>query len=100
MSIEQSIVRQAVEQFGEHKQKLKAISELAELIDALAKNAIDGRSNDDDVIDEMVDAQIMLWQLKTMYCNDKFCERLQFKLERLKKMVDQAKELTDSAMVR
>lgn len=100
MSTEQSIVRQAVGHFGEHNQKLKAISELAELIDAVAKNAIDGRSNEDDVIDEMADAQIMIWQLRTMYDNDKFFKRLQFKLERLKRIVDQDQELAESELVK
>lgn len=75
---EQEIYRKAISDYGKGPQKLKAIEELAELIQAVAKG------NLSNIAEEMADVGIMLAQLEIIYNNAKeVAGYKQDKLERL-----------------
>jgi len=63
--IDDPIYQQAVEVFGKPAQKLMLIEECAELIEALCHYAR-GRVTDDKLIEEAVDVQLTLNQLRFM----------------------------------
>ena len=75
-------IRQAIETFGADHQKRLAIEEMAELTNALAKEGR-GRVSDTDIITEIADVQIMIWQLSEMYNREKVGEEIDRKLKRL-----------------
>ena len=61
-------LKQAIETYGEDKQKVVAMEELAELQKELSKS-IRGEGNIAHISEEMADVEIMLEQLKLMYGN-------------------------------
>ena len=61
------IFDEAVDRYGE-KQKIVAMEEMAELINAISKD-LRGSPNPDNIAEEMADVYIMLHQLETMYAN-------------------------------
>ena len=63
------IYRRAVRYFGETKQKLKAIEEMAELIVELVKDLL-GDGNPAKVIEELADVENMTVQLRIIYDED------------------------------
>ena len=67
-----------IENSGEENQKMKAIEELQELIDAIKKDDIDN------IAEEVADVHIMLTQLSFIYnFNDEYIESLiDYKLNR------------------
>lgn len=65
---ELEVYRKAILDYGKGPQKIKAIEELAELIQALCKN------NRPNIAEEMADVSIMLDQLKLIYDNDREVE--------------------------
>lgn len=72
----------ALRHYGAEHQKKKAIEEMGELITALAREQ-DGRATPEDVITEIADVQIMLYQLSLMYGPNninKEIDRKQFRL--------------------
>lgn len=79
------ILADAVSTFGRAAQTCKAIDELAELIQALAKAQVSGDTEDaslcEHIREEIVDADIMLEQLKIIYGFNRYMER--YKLDRL-----------------
>ena len=65
-------------------QRLKAVEEMGELIQAIMK-ALEG--NKHNVEEEIADVEIMLTQLKIMYDLKKIEEWKEFKINRLKRVV-------------
>jgi len=63
----EKVLRQAINVYGANKQLLVAAEELGELQHELLKNVNRGKQNRDAVIDEFVDVQITLLQVKTIF---------------------------------
>jgi NTP pyrophosphatase (non-canonical NTP hydrolase) len=62
------IYSHAINFFGQEKQVLVTIEEMAELTKALLKNINRGEQNRDDILEELVDCEIMFEQIKRLYC--------------------------------
>lgn len=62
------VFSKAIEKYGKEAQKLKAIEELGELVQALARD-LEGHPNPENLAEEMADVSIMLDQLKEIYQN-------------------------------
>lgn len=66
-------VKLIVDHFGYLHQKLKSIEELSELSRAIAREIImKDPQCDENVVEEIADATIMIEQLKVIYCIDEF----------------------------
>lgn len=78
------ICKEAVESYGSFHQTLKAMEEMGELTTALVKFR-DGRAVYEDVVDEIADATIMMFQLSLIFDKDKVEDRINDKLHRLEK---------------
>lgn len=76
----------AVSKFSLENRVDKAIEEMSELTKALLKMRIPGEASREAVLEEIVDAQIMLDQLKRVYNYDENIE--QQKLTRLKGLLE------------
>lgn len=75
---EKELYKRAISDYGKGPQKMKAIEELSELIQAICKG------NLSNIAEEMADVQIMLGQLEIIYDNTKeVAGYKQSKLERL-----------------
>lgn len=84
------LYKQAIELWGKNDQIGLAIEECSELITKLAKfgRNVNG-STEKDILEEMVDVQIMLSQLKKIFSNPvKWEELYQQKLKRLKEYIE------------
>lgn len=93
--MEQSVIcRKAIETFGADHQKLLAIEECSELINALAKEKRD-RVNEADIITEIADVQIMCEQLAQMYGQRKVALERFRKLRRLQRTINRHGKLFD-----
>lgn len=78
-----SVYWEAIERYGDTRQILKAVEELAELTKELAVE-LAGGDNRDRLIDEMADATIMLEQLQLIYsANEAVQDRMDYKICRL-----------------
>lgn len=86
------VLNKAIDTYGPNAQKLKAIEELGELIQAIAKyeNGIGYRAS---VIEEIADVEIMLEQLKLIYfITENEVETVkEYKVERLNQRLTQTK---------
>lgn len=74
------ILEKAIEHYGEAHQKLKAVEELSELIQAILKemdctDLCDWQDRQNNIDEEMADVEIMLAQLRMIYQNDKRVEK-------------------------
>ena len=78
------VCKKAIDTFGVAEQQLKAVEEMGELIQAIAKALIGKEHN---VEEEITDVEIMLTQLKIMYDLKKIEEWKEFKINRLKGVV-------------
>ena len=78
------VCKKAIDTFGVANQQLKAVEEMGELIQAIAKALIGKEHN---VEEEIADVEIMLIQLKIMYDLKKIEEWKEFKINRLKGVV-------------
>ena len=78
------VCKKAIDTFGVANQQLKAVEEMGELIQAIAKALIGKEHN---VEEEIADVEIMLTQLKIMYDLKKIEEWKEFKINRLKGVV-------------
>ena len=78
------ICNKAINSYGNASQKIKAIEEMGELIQAISKSLLD---NENDVEEEIADVEIMLTQLKIMYSLNDIENWRNYKLKRLKEMV-------------
>lgn len=81
------LYRDAIETFGVESQITKCIEECAELIQALCKR------DHDNTIEEIVDVEICLEQMKTIFINDAkssvlYCDMIRYKRERLQERID------------
>ena len=78
------ICNKAINSYGNASQKVKAIEEMGELIQAISKSLLDGENN---VEEEIADVEIMLTQLKIMYSLNDIENWRNYKLNRLKERV-------------
>ena len=78
------ICNKAINSYGNASQKIKAIEEMGELIQAISKSLLDGENN---VEEEIADVEIMLTQLKIMYNLNDIDNWRNYKLKRLKERV-------------
>jgi hypothetical protein len=96
---QKEICKIAVDTFGATNQKIQAMQELAELTKEITKE-IQGCSSFHEVIDEIVDCEIMITQLKLMYIEAKPSQvrkynfHKELKLDRLKKLCEDYKTRT------
>lgn len=95
-----AICNSAIEHFGMDKQVKKSVEELTELSLELIRE-LSGNGNRKNIIDEMVDVEIMLSQLKIMYLPsqtdfEEFNERRNFKLTRLKNNIESERNAIDN----
>ena len=78
------ICNKAINSYGNASQKIKAIEEMGELIQAISKSLLDNENN---VEEEIADVEIMLTQLKIMYNLSDIENWRNYKLNRLKDRV-------------
>lgn len=84
---EQEIYKTTVDLWGEAFQRLMVIEECAELISSLCKQ-FRGRVPDSEVLEEAVDVQLMLNQLRHMLDDEeKWNKQMRFKLDRLESRI-------------
>lgn len=82
----EKLYREAIEKNGPLAQRIVAMEECAELIQAISKS-LRGKKNN--LEEEIADVEIMLEQLKLM-CNEKLVEEIkESKLQRLKQRLDE-----------
>lgn len=79
------IYEDAIDVFGDGPQQIKTIEELAELQVALAKDMNDLEVTQEEIIDELADAYIMIKQMAIVFGEDQVIQRIAEKVERLKK---------------
>lgn len=83
-----ALYRRAQRKWGDVSQMIVALEEFGEMVAVLSKH-LNGKASVESVVDEMADVRIMLEQLESMLgCGIAFEDRMGFKLERLKKLVD------------
>lgn len=73
----------AIEEWGEELQVDKAVEELSELTRELARWHL-GYSNEDDLAEEIADAEIILEQLRRMFNDERIDHHKERKLDRLR----------------
>lgn len=66
MTTIKSIIQKAIDTYGYDLQKQVAIEEMAELTKEICKD-FRGKENRDNIIEEIADVQIMIYQLMAMY---------------------------------
>lgn len=81
-----SIYELAIAKYGESKQLIKAMEELAELQQAICRVFCE-RGDEDNIIEEIVDVEIMLEQIKMIFSiSEEIIEEVKIqKVERLEK---------------
>lgn len=82
------VVIKAVQKYGREHQITKAIEEMAELMNELAKSQ-DKRTTTERVIDEIADVKIMLKQLEYIYGQFNVEKRYMEKVKRLEVMLNE-----------
>ncbi len=80
---------EAVDTFGDGPQQIKAIEELAELQTVLARDMNCLQVTDEEIIDEIADVHIMTQQMAIIFGEKEVVQRINEKLERLKRMIDE-----------
>lgn len=82
-------IDKAIEKYGDKQQKIVAIEEMSELTKEITKD-LRGDANINNIVEEMADVHIMLMQLQKMYNINlqTLFEKIEFKLERLKKRLN------------
>ncbi len=85
--MEADIYMKAVQLWGEAFQRLMVIEECAELISSLCKQ-FRGRVTDSSVLEEAVDVQLMIQQLKYVLDDEEaWNEQMRFKIARLESRI-------------
>ena len=85
--MEADIYMKAVQLWGEAFQRLMVIEECAELISSLCKQ-FRGRVTDSSVLEEAVDVQLMIQQLKYVLVDEEaWNEQMRFKIARLESRI-------------
>lgn len=80
---------EAINTFGDGPQQIKAIEELAELQAVLARDMNCLQVTDEEIIDEIADARIIIQQMAIIFGEGEVVLRIDEKLERLKRMIDE-----------
>lgn len=87
---DRQLLRDAIKTWGEDLQELIAIEEMAELTKAIIKGRRKCSSKErQEIIDEIADVQIMIWQLAEMYDRIEVQGAITKKMERLESRLDQ-----------
>ena len=76
-------LQKAILEYGCTAQITMAVEEMAELLNALAKERR-GRATQEDIVTEIADVTIMMWQLSLMYGEQSVETEIERKIERLK----------------
>ena len=87
-------LKHCIEYFGESKQQVVAIEEMAELTQQLSKFVIDHKNKSRSaVVEEYIDVLIMLNQMKIIFgiTDEEVDNGREFKLARLKKYIESRK---------
>lgn len=66
MTTIETVIQKAIETYGADLQKQVAIEEMSELTKEICKD-FRGKANKENIIEEIADVQIMLYQLMAMY---------------------------------
>lgn len=88
------VLEKSVEKYGKKAQVLQAIEEMSELTKELVKNINRGQDNIKDIILEIADVQITLYELIIIYkkedndFGDKLLGAIEYKIQRLKKRME------------
>lgn len=85
---EQELYEAAIDNWGADTQAQMAIGEMSELTAALIRFGVQGRGEEQDVIEEIADVEIMINQLKCIFDREKVAETKQRKLTRLAGILD------------
>lgn len=80
---------EAIDTFGDGPQQIKAIEEMAELQTVLARDMNCLPVTEEEVIDEIADVHIMTQQMAIIFGEKEVVQRINEKLERLKRMIDE-----------
>lgn len=78
------VCKKAIDLYGEALQKIVAVEEMGELIQAISKSL---RGDDHNVEEEIADVMIMITQLMMMYDLKKVMEIREAKLKKLERVV-------------
>lgn len=85
------VLTQAIKEFGQCNQKIKAIEEMSELIKEICKEKV-GETKLKNIVDEIADVEIMIEQLKIIYdAIELVDERKKYKINRLKERIEKNK---------
>ena len=88
----EDLYRAAIDKYGAVMQKIVAIEEMAELIQAICKD-LRGKLDLLNVVEEMADVRIMLEQMEIMFnCAEAIPPAMDIKLQRLGKLISAAKK--------
>lgn len=85
------IIEDALRTYGADAQKTMVVEECAELINALAKQRRK-RTSDMDIVTEIADVQIMLWQMTALYGADAVNMEIAKKMKRLSERLQEHHE--------
>jgi NTP pyrophosphatase (non-canonical NTP hydrolase) len=93
----ENIYIEAIKVFGKEVQLLKAVEEMAELTQAIVKLRINKNDYSKErltssVIEELADVIIMVNQLSLMFDRNELGNKINAKLTRLKKIIQEAKD--------
>ena len=87
----EEIYRAAIKRYGSLMQKIVAIEEMAELIQAICKD-LRGKLDLLNIVEEAADVSIMLEQMELMYqCTEAIPPAMDSKLQRLGKLIGEIK---------
>ena len=81
-------LQKAILTYGCTAQITMAVEEMAELLNALAKERR-GRATQNDIVTEIADVTIMMWQLAIMYGEQAVEMEIERKIARLKERIEQ-----------
>lgn len=88
-----TVYEQAIAHYAEGWQVMKAIEEMAELANELAKSTEPGRTTIEKIVDEIADVTIMMEQLRLIFgVNSEVQERIDYKVKRLAQRIKEARD--------
>ena len=92
---EEKVLHDAIDTFGIEKQLIATIEELSELQKAIAEYLRYNKSDEyvGDILEELVDAEIMIRQVKKMFKMDEFYNTIQrVKIRNLQQFIEKERE--------
>lgn len=91
--VRKAVYENAIAQYGMGEQILKAIEEMAELTNELAKSINPSSTTLDRIVDEIADVTIMMEQMRLLFdVNQDVQERIDYKVERLAQRIKEQQE--------